>query len=54
MMYMKSMNIEIEKAIAKAMILNLLKANLISEAEADALIEKTYAALDAPLIENSA
>ena len=51
---MKSINIEIEKAIARSMILKLLDQNLISEAEADALIKKTYAALDAPLIKNSA
>ena len=51
---MKSINIEIEKAIARSMILKLLDQNFISEAEADVLIEKTYAALDAPLIENSA
>ena len=53
-MYMKSMNIEIEKAIAKAMILNLLKANLISDEEADKLIDKAFDALSEPLIENSA
>ena len=47
-------NIEIEKAIARSMILKILDQNFISEAEADALIEKTYTALDAPLIENSA
>ena len=51
---MKSINIEIEKAIARSMILKLLDQNFISEAEADALIVKTYAALDAQLIENSA
>ena len=51
---MKSINIEIEKAIARSMILKLLDQNFISEAEADTLIEKTYAALDAQLIENSA
>ena len=54
MMFMKSMNIEIEKAIAKAMILNLLKANLISDEEADKLIDKAFDALSEPLIENSA
>ena len=54
LMIMKSMNIEIEKAIAKAMILNLLKANLISDEEADKLIDKAFDALSEPLIENSA
>ena len=54
LMIMKSMNIEIEKAIAKAMILNLLKANLISDKEADKLIDKAFDALSEPLIENSA
>ena len=54
MMYMKSMNIEIEKAIAKAMILNLLKANLINDEEADKLMDKAFDALSEPLIENSA
>ena len=53
-MIMKSMNIEIEKAIAKAMILNLLESNLINEVEADRLLDKAFEALSEPLIENSA
>ena len=52
--FMKSVNIEIEKAIAKAMILNLLESNLINEVEADRLLDKAFEALSEPLIENSA
>ena len=49
-----NVNIEIEKAIAKAIVLKLEKENLLDEMSACDLLSEVYKNLEKPILEKSA